>query len=206
MEKKLNLKFIIIVFVVIVVVTIIGIVVVRKNKNNKLNYNPNKNLIEEIEKIEDTELNETVNSSANGNNTFEKEYLEGYEIAGNIEIPKTNIDIPILSKATSSSMQLSVVIMYGVGLNNIGNTVISGLRNTDGSLFGNNDKLSRGDIFYVTDQTGKKVSYEIYSIGNFKASDTSYYVRDTEGKREITLVTENYDSIYNRLAIFAKEK
>lgn len=155
---------------------------------------------------EDYQNNENI---LNNNDTeIKKEYLDGFEIAGNINIPKTNIDIPVLTESTVSSLNTSVAIVYGSGLNNIGNTVIYGntyYQENKDKFFSNNNKLVLGDIFYITTQSNNRITYEIYDIKNLKASDVSYYERDTQGKREVTLVTTSNDSTYSRLVIFARE-
>lgn len=180
----------------------------KPTANNTTN-NTNTNASNNNSSNTSTDTNNTTNNESTNNNTnidnndttIKKEYLEGYEIAGYIKIPKTNIDIPILSQATVKTLDLSVAIMYGVGLNNVGNNVIMGI-----DFFKDNSKLSIGDTIYITDQTKNEVLYEIYDIQKLKASDSSYYERDTKGKKEITLVTYNTDVTYNRLVIFAKQK
>ena len=49
------------------------------------------------------------------------------------------------------------------GLNKKGVTLIVGHNMRNGRLFSNNKKLSKGDVFYFTDYTGKKLKYTIYS-------------------------------------------
>ncbi len=50
-------------------------------------------------------------------------------------------------------------------------------------------KLSNGDLIYITDETGTKVTYQAYNIFEASSTDTSFYNRDTQGLREITLST-----------------
>ena len=38
---------------------------------------------------------------------------QGYDVAGRIEIPSINLDLPILDRATSNSMKVSVGLVYG---------------------------------------------------------------------------------------------
>ena len=64
-------------------------------------------------------------------------------------------------------------------------------------------KLNNGDKIYVTDYTGKKVTYTIYNKFETTPEDTSFYQRDTNGNPEITLSTCTDDSSA-RLIIFAK--
>ena len=45
---------------------------------------------------------------------------------GKIKIPTTGLETIILEKVTPSSIESSVAILYGPGLNKVGNTVIVG--------------------------------------------------------------------------------
>lgn len=134
-----------------------------------------------------------------------KVYMEGYEVMGTIEIPKTKLKLPILSEVTKKSLETSVAILYGVGLNQPGNTTIAGHNYRNGLFFSDNKKLSKGDQIYITDQTGTKVTYQIYDMYQTSPSDAGYMQRDTEGKKEISLSTCTDDS-KARLIILAKEK
>lgn len=145
-----------------------------------------------------TEKNNAVQASK------EKQYLEGYEIMGTIEIPKTGINYPILEKVTKKSLETSVAILYGVGLNKQGNTTIVGHNYRNGAFFSDNKKLKNGDIIKITDQEGTAVTYTIYDMYETDPTDAKYMERDTEGAREISLSTCTDDSS-GRLIILAKE-
>lgn len=135
----------------------------------------------------------------------EKQFMEGYEIMGSISIPKTKINYPILEKVTKKSLETSVAILYGVGLNQPGNTTIVGHNYRNGLFFSDNKKLSKGDIINITDQGGETVTYSIYNMYETSPSDADYMTRDTEGAREISLSTCTDDSSA-RLIILAKEQ
>lgn len=132
-------------------------------------------------------------------------YMEDYEVLGKIEIPKTKVNYPVLDGVTKRSLEIAVGKIYGPGLNQVGNTVIFGHNYRNGKFFSNNYKLSKGDLIYITDATGTKVTYEIYNIYETTPDDAEYMIRDTEGRREISLQTCNDDSSM-RLIIWAKEK
>lgn len=135
----------------------------------------------------------------------EKIYMEGYEVMGTIEIPKTGLKIPVLAEVTKKSLETSVAILYGVGLNEPGNTTIVGHNYRNGLFFSDNKKLAKKDIVKITDQTGNTVTYEIYDIYQTTPSDAKYMQRDTQGAREISLSTCTDDSSA-RLIILAREK
>ena len=131
--------------------------------------------------------------------------MENYEVVGTIKIPKTKLEIPILEKVTKRSLELSVALFDGPGLNEIGNTTIMGHNYRNGLFFSDNEKLTNGDKVYITDKSGTKIEYEIYNIYETDPSEAEYMRRDTNGKREISLSTCNDDSS-KRLVIWAVEK
>ena len=137
----------------------------------------------------------------------EKVYMENYEVMGTIEIPKTGVKYPILERVTVRSIEIAVAIAYpqNAELNKEGNVVIYGHNYRNGLFFSDNKKLSNGDKIYITDKYGEKVTYEIYNIYQTDANDASYFVRDTEGRREISLQTCT-DSGDGRIIIWAAEK
>lgn len=135
----------------------------------------------------------------------DKVYMEDYEVLGKLEIPKTKVNYPVLDGVTKRSLEIAVAKIYGPGLNQVGNTVIFGHNYRNGKFFSNNYKLSKGDVIYITDETGTKIAYEIYNMYETTPDDADYMTRDTEGRREISLQTCNDDSSM-RLIIWAKEK
>lgn len=133
--------------------------------------------------------------------------MRGYVVDGKLEMPSVNIQYPVLAQMTdANAIEVSVAIQYGVGLNNVGNTVIIGHNYRDGLFFGSNKYLHEGDVIYITDwETGTRRSYVIYNIYTADEADTSYYNRDTGGKREVSLVTCQADNSY-RLVVLAREQ
>ena len=138
---------------------------------------------------------------------------KGYNVAGKIEMPTVRLQYPILVDKVNGSWQVtdanaievSVAIQYGVGLNNVGNTVIMGHNYRSGLFFGSNKKLQVGDTIYITDwETGTRRAYTIYNKYTTEESDTSFYQRNTNGKREVSLVTCQSNNSY-RLVVLARE-
>lgn len=136
----------------------------------------------------------------------EKVYMEGYEVMGRIEIPKTKVDYPVLSPNAKRSLEIAVTIAYGPGLNEVGNTIIYGHNyRRNGVFFSDNKKLANGDKVLITDQMGQTITYTIYNIYQTTPSDASFFTRDTEGRREISLQTCTDDS-KGRIIIWAAEQ
>lgn len=152
-----------------------------------------------------TTTNTTTGGNSSSNNTKKVQY-KGYNVEGKIEIPAIKLEYPILEKATPSSIEAAVAILYSAnGLNQPGNTVISGHNYRNGSFFGNNDKLKLGDKVYITDNSGTKVKYNIYNIYETSPDDGDFIMRETNGKREISLQTCT-DNSKGRLIIWAVEE
>ena len=163
--------------------------------------------VETIEPVQNEVAEEPVVEEPEEKEEPEKVYMENYEVMGTIEIPKTGVKYPILERVTVRSIEIAVAIAYpqNAELNKEGNVVIYGHNYRNGLFFSDNKKLSNGDKIYITDKYGEKVTYEIYNIYQTDANDASYFVRDTEGRREISLQTCT-DSGDGRIIIWAAEK
>lgn len=187
----------------------------NENINTNININ-NENLSLEEQNNENNNINSS-NSSNNSNSSsssssstsskssskIQMQY-RGFEVAGKIEIPKIKLSYPVLTTASLSSMKVSVGIIYGPGLNEIGNTVIMGHNYKNGSLFSNNKKLRNGDLIYITDLSGNRIEYVIYNRYYTSSTDFDYATRQTDGRREISLESCSDDS-KTRLIIWARE-
>ena len=151
-----------------------------------------------ISNIEVNEVETTGSSS-------KKRTYKGYNVLGTIQIPKTNIEYPVLEKPARKALEIAVAALYpkDAVLNSKGNVVIIGHNYRNGKFFSNNKKLSNGDKIYITDLDNKKVTYIIYKIFEAGENDTDFYNRDTNGAREITLSTCTDDAT-RRTIIFAK--
>lgn len=143
---------------------------------------------------------ETTESTESGN---QKKTFKGFEVVGAIEIPKTNVDLPILKDMGPKAMNTAVVQQYGPGPNQVGDTVIAGHNYRNGQFFSNNYKLEIGDTIYITDNSGTRLRYVIYNKYETKPEDADYMDRDTGGKPEISLTTCTDDS-KARIIIWAK--
>lgn len=152
--------------------------------------------------IENIADNVSTNTSTS---TTTKQYYKGFETIGTIEIPKTDVSYPILVKSSKKALETAVVIYYPSDpvMNTVGNIVIAGHNYRNGQFFSNNKLLSEGDEIYITDLERNRVKYIIYNIFETSETDTSFYNRDTDGAREITLTTCTDDSSA-RLIIEAK--
>lgn len=147
---------------------------------------------------------ETVKTD-NGNTTNKSNIkYKNYTTIGTIRIPKTKVKAPIVDQVTPTSISAAAAVLYGPGLNQVGNTVIVAHNYRNGTFFSNNKKLVVGDTIYITDSNGNKIEYSVTKTYITDEFDFSYATRDTEGKREISLSTCTTDPT-KRLVIWAKE-
>lgn len=152
----------------------------------------------------DDPLNQVQNTPSGGTSSGNKEQtFQGFTVIGTIEIPKINLSYPILKEPSTAAIERSVAMLYGVGPNKPGNTLIIGHNYRNGQFFANNKNLSIGDKVYITDLSGQRLSYTIYDKFETTSEDTEFLTRNTNGAREISLQTCT-DNGSLRLIILAK--
>lgn len=207
---------VLLVILVIAVLTGIGYLVYKYYEKYKINSNADDFLDNEFEQFIENEPPEEYNEqpaideqeNSNGPRGIETDALtyKDYKVEGKIELPTVNLRYPVLEQLTNiNELEVSIAIQYGVGLNNVGNTVLIGHNYRSGLFFGSNKNLQIGDSIYITDvATKSKVEYKIYSKYTTEEADTSYFNRNTNGKREVSLVTCQSNNAY-RLVILARE-
>lgn len=144
------------------------------------------------------------NGNSSGNSTSNVVTYKGFTVVGRMEIPKIDLDLPVLERATKNSLEQSIGVLMGPGLNQVGNTIIVGHNYRNGTFFSRNSELENEDEIYITDTAGTRIEYTIYNIYTTSSEDSDYITRDTAGKREISLSTCTEDSRY-RLVIWARE-
>ncbi len=192
------------VLLVIAIIAIIG-VIGYCGYNIYIKYYTNKDAEEAISQFDSTISNTDKEDNENENNDFQIEGIEdvqvensgtntqtkykGYNMMGYIEIPKIKIKYPVLEKASKQAIKVAVGILDGPGLNQVGNTLIIGHNYRNGLFFSNLKKLSNGDTIYITDSTGTKLKYNIYSVYETTPEDATFMARDTGNGKEITLST-----------------
>ena len=221
MESKYS-KFLTI-FLIVIIVGIIGLLgyvgydYLKGNKNDKEAeeyVETFSNTIENTSTDNNGQSDNSVDSNeikvddtgSGGTSTKKKKMYKGFPVSGTIEIPKTGLSCPVLEKPTRKALETSVATLYpkDAVLNSKGNVVIVGHNYRNGRFFSNNKKLTNGDKIYITDLDGKKMTYVVYKIFEASEDDTSFYNRDTNGAREITLSTCTDDS-KARTIVLAKE-
>lgn len=113
--------------------------------------------------------------------------LKKFKIIGKIEIPKLKLKKYILSESNPKSLEVSVTKLCGPQINQIGNFCIAG--HNYNKVFGKIKYLEINDKIILTDVYGNSTLYQVYD--NYKSSpkDVSCLNQDTEGEKELTLIT-----------------
>lgn len=177
-----------------------------ESKNNNTSLIPpstdtNTDVEIEFDGVEEGNKQETDNNTG----TTQRPKFNNFYTSGTIEIPATNLKSPIIAQSEYSpkALETAVVETYGPGLNKVGVTTISGHNYRNGTFFSNNKKLNVGDRIFITDITGKRLSYTIYEKFEAEENYADYMVKDTQGGIEIALSTCTDDS-KARLIILAR--
>lgn len=140
-----------------------------------------------VENSIDIEIKNNINTSLlKEYENFPKEY-RGYQTVGKIEIPKLGIEKYILAETTEESLKAAVTKTYGPKANEIGNFCISGHNYVQ--TFGRLKELEIGDKILLTDTYNREVTYQVYKTYKVNPTDTSCLSQETNGEREITLIT-----------------
>ena len=138
------------------------------------------------------------------NNYINKKNANNSLIIGIIEIDKLKIKYPILSYTNDDLLKISPCRFYGPLPNKIGNLCIAGHNYDNNLFFSKLNLLDINDTIKIYDTNNNYIYYYIYDKFEIDKSDMSCTSQNTNGKREITLITCN-NLNKNRLIIKAKE-
>lgn len=126
-------------------------------------------------------------------------------VIGILEIPKYDVELPIIGKWSYSLLKISICRYKGPDPNEAGNLVIIGHNYKSGAHFGILKKLEVGDEIYLTDSaTNTRVRYEVYQIKSI-APDAFSALKSYEGTCGLTLLTCK-DNGTNRLLVRCEQK
>lgn len=137
--------------------------------------------------------------------TVLEENKSSFSVIGLIEINSIRINYPILSSVSTESLKVAPCRFFGPMPNEVGNLCIAGHNYNSYKFFSKLKELKIGDIISIYDLSGKKIDYAVYDSFEINSNDTSCTNQETNGKREITLITCNNIKDRRRV-IKAKEK
>jgi len=126
-------------------------------------------------------------------------------IIGILEIEEISIKYPIFSDITDELLKISPCRFYGPNVNEIGNLCIAGHNYDNDNFFSNIHNLTMNSEIILTDLNNTSIIYKVYNKFETSVDDITSINQNTNGKREITLITCN-NLNGNRLIIKAKEK
>ena len=200
-NKKSNKSRVIINF--ILVILIFGIITyLRIETNSEKNIKQANNY--EVKNVVTSTNNIKENEKVYSKEEVIKEY-KGYEVDSKLEIPKIELETYVLKEFSKEALNVSVTKFWGCKPNTIGNYCIAGHNFKNKNMFHNLKKLKRNDNLFIIDNKVGKVEYEIYDIYKVLPEDTSCLEQETNGKKEVTLITCTSDS-EERIIIKAVEK
>ena len=127
-----------------------------------------------------------------------------FYVIGSIKIDKIDIYYPIVSNINDELLKISPCKFYGPNPNEIGNLCIAAHNYDDNRFFSKIKKLKFNDEIYIYDISGNFVRYNVYKVFETFYNDTTCTDQNTNGKKEITLVTCN-NSNGNRIIVKARE-
>ncbi len=199
-----NIKIICILLITII---FIAFIVIKIINNNQMESTPTYEEQEEINvennKIGSIETNITTNNKVERKIDFPTE-LEGTEVIGKVEIPKINLVTYILAETSKETLNKSVTKLCGPKINGVGNLCITGHNYNNKNMFKDLKKLNKGDSIFITDMKGNKIEYLVYDIYKVYPKETECLSQETNGERQITLITCTSGAI-KRLIVKATE-
>lgn len=130
--------------------------------------------------------------------------VNGNMVIGKLEIPKIDLVTYILPDTNKDTLNKSVTKLCGPKINGVGNLCITGHNYHKDNMFGNLKELKVNDKIYLTDNKENRVEYMVYDIYKVYPEETGCLSQNTEGEREVTLITCTGGAI-KRLIVKARE-
>ena len=218
-KKVYKFNFFISVFLICILVSFYIYAEYDRNKSEETSqallseFNENSDILKEKSNILIAVLNDT-NEDSNANDTSEdasqkainssnvQTTKEGfkYTTIASINIPKINVNYPILEGETGSLEETESIIkiapakFWGSNPNKVGNFCIVGHNYLNSKFFSKVPTLENGDIIEITDENKQTMSYSVYTKYEVVPEDVSCLDQKTNGRKEITLITCTDDS------------
>lgn len=166
------------------------------------NYSINKN--EKISKSLST--NFEVKTLYSSNQDYSTNLDVNNYVIGIIEINSIGISYPIISESTDDNLKIAPCKFLGSNPNEVGNLCIVAHNYNNYKFFSKLYKLSTNDIISIYDLKGTKIDYYVYDKYEVNFDNLNCTNQDTNGYREITLITCNNVQDTKRIVVKAIEK
>lgn len=198
---KKTKKYWINLFLIETVVILLIWIGITEYKENDLNLNP-KNSFYQVQNLSTAENTSIPLGIEEKKKEEKKQYPKesiptmdkGYLVAAKLQIPAISLETYILKPYSLQALNRSVTKFWGPDPNTIGNFCIAGHNFQNKNMFYNLKKLKIGDNLSITDQKIGKVEYKVNRIYTVLPEDVSCLDQETQGKKEVTLITCTYDS------------
>ena len=112
-----------------------------------------------------------------------------YRVAGQINIPKIGVNYPIVYETSEEYLKIAPTKLFGPDINEPGNVCIVGHNYKNEQFFSRLSELESNDKINLLDNKGKRVSYFVYDKYEVSETDLSCTNQNTNGEREVTLIT-----------------
>ncbi len=150
---------------------------------------------------ENTKINQEVYYDSKG---------EPYTVIATITIAKIDVECAILSRTTDELLKINPTKFDGYEKgpepNQVGNLCIVGHNYRNRKFFSKVPTLEIGDTMQLTDNYGKTITYVLYDKYSVDPTDFSCLDQNTNGKKEVTLITCNNDGSQRVIAKFTEQK
>ena len=117
-----------------------------------------------------------------------------YYTIGVINIPKIEVNYPILSTYSDALLKIAPCKFYGPNPNNVGNLCIAGHNYRNTKFFSKVPTLEYGDIIEITDLGGNTIKYSVYNKYIVNPDELECTSQLTAGRKEVTLITCTNDN------------
>lgn len=212
MEKK-NKRIVISIVLVIIILGIMIWTVIEEciekqipKETKAINYETQKTQTGEINKENNSDQEQSLVNEEE--KIYPKEEIEtsykGYTVSAKLEIPAINLETYVLQKYSLQALNVTVTKFWGANANQIGNYCIAGHKFQNRNMFFDLKKLKIGDKLSIVDNEVGRVEYKIYDIYQVMPEDVSCLSQETDGKKEVTLITCTNDST-KRIIVKATE-
>ena len=202
--KTKNKKKVINIFLITIIFSILTCLGIEEYKE--------KNIIKNNYEAQNVSTNINITNEEIVTNKYEEVKKEevsleykGYEITAKLEIPKINLETYVLKTYSNESLNISVVKFWGAKPNTLGNFCIAGHNFKNKNMFHVLKDLNVGDNLFIIDNNIGRIEYEIYNIYKVLPDDVGCLSQETNGEKEVTLITCTNDSS-KRIIVKAKEK
>ncbi len=190
------------IIVVSILIVIVGVMIIQYQEKILLDHKEIESAKYMIKNLSALYNKEEENKIIVKENIIEK--YKDYEVVAKLEIPKIKLETYVLKEFSNKSLEASVVKFWGPEPNDIGNLCIAGHNFKNKNMFHDLKKLSIGDRFVISDNNVGRIEYEVYEFYRVSPNDVSCLSQETNGKREVTLITCTNDS-KKRIIVKGKE-